>query len=307
MTDLPSIVDHLIHDVSQSPILDPATEREVALRMEQGRRASQQLHEHAHQLTESERSQLQNLIDDGEQARRLLIRSLTRLVVRIATTMRHCRSASWDLHDSIQAGMIGLIAALDHYDTRFGVKVATYASYWIRQAIERAFANYGQTIRLPVYQHERIRAMREHHLEWMQAHGAGTSLCAMIASECPDSATVIQSMLPPQSLYEPRYQEDDDTILLDHIADPRGSVDDLAIRRSLIAEVIRCINAWPDRERTIIILRYGLDGNPPQSLRAIAERLNITREGVRQIAARCIQRLRDRFGISLPDTDDTCS
>lgn len=273
----------LLAELSTHPILDPETERTLAWQMVRGRdpNAAPEVYDHA------------------RAARDRLILSNIRLVIRIASDLRHCRSPSWSLYDSIQAGLIGLVIAVDNYDPTYQVKLSTYATYWIRQAIERSFMNHGRTVRIPVHRVERYRKLRATEIDLM-LHGRHDisihDLASYLGWSATDIQSIIQHMQVPISLDAPWSVDPErgDT-LRDHLPAPDPSVEEVALAAIDTADIATALLRLPERDRHVIILRFGLDGHPPRSLREVGEIVGITREGVRQIEQRALRQLRMWF------------
>ncbi len=242
-------------------------------------------------LTAQEEVEISKRIEQGDLgAKERMINSNLRLVVSIA---KKYQGQELSLLDLIQEGIFGLIRAAEKFDWRKGYKFSTYATFWIRQAIQRGLANKARTIRIPVHigQRERkiVRAERE--------------LSAKLGREPTDDEIAREAELPLDQVEEVRdaartvtsldrpVGEEGDTALGDLLEGGAPPVDQ-EVEVSLSEQLLRqTIEELPETEREVIRLRFGLEGDEPQPLRETGRRLGLSAERVRQIESRALKRL----------------
>jgi RNA polymerase primary sigma factor len=233
-----------------------------------------------------------------QEARRQLAEANLRLVVSVA---KHYRGQGLPFADLIQEGNGGLMRAVDKYDHRLGWKFATYATWWVRQGVTRALADHARTVRVPGHRLSQLRALDRVRGELIAANGAEPSeeeVAAALGIPAEEARVLETAARPPASLDVPRGGEEDGA-LQDYLGDPAapdlGREVDRRLLRERVGEVLRCL---PRRDREVLELRFGLLDGRTRSLDEVAQHLGVTRERVRQIEARGLEKLRhpDRSG-----------
>jgi RNA polymerase primary sigma factor len=243
-------------------------------------------------LTPAQERELARLKDEGDEAaKRKLIESNLRLVMSIT---RNYTKAGVPLLDLIQEGNLGLIRAVEKFDYKLGFKLSTYATWWIRQAITRALADQGRTIRLPVHVAEQVRrVMRARRVLAQKLNRE--PLLPEIAKESgfpPERVrTLLELVEDPVSLETP--VGDGESLYGDLIEDTKSDRPDKATSDNLrSAELGVALQRLAPRMRHVVSRRFGLDGEPPQTLEEVGSDLGITRERVRQLESRALRELR---------------
>jgi len=238
------------------------------------------------------REGLDALVRTGRAARDRLTISNLRLVVSIA---KRYMNRGLSFLDLIQEGNMGLMKAVEKFDYTRGYKFSTYATWWIRQAITRAIADQSRTIRVPVHMIETVRELNRVKREYIQSHGSAPTLedLSQLTGMSIDKIKKVESVSQyTASLERPIGDEDEDT-LGDFIEDPSSpSPTKETFRMFLREQLSRALDQLDEREREILKLRYGLEDGHPRTLKDVSLKFNITRERVRQIEIKAIEKLK---------------
>jgi len=244
-------------------------------------------------LTPAEERELARLKDLGdERAKRRLIECNLRLVMSIT---RNYTKAGVPLLDLIQEGNMGLIRAVEKFDYKLGFKLSTYATWWIRQAVTRALADQGRTIRLPVHVAEQVRRAQRSRRQLAQKLNRDPSM-EEIANDSgftlERTRELFDMIEDPVSLETP--VGDGESSVADMIEDTSSESPDTATNaQARSVELAEALDQLNPRMKHVVVRRFGLDGQPSQTLEDVGTDLGITRERVRQLETRALRELRN--------------
>lgn len=279
-----------LKEVSRVPLLTAEEEVELAQRIERGRMAREELARS--NVSTRRRLELRRLIEDGWAAREHLITANSRLVISVA---KKYMGRGVPFLDLIQEGNIGLIRATKKFDYRRGHKFSTYATWWIRQAVTRAIADQGRTIRVPVHMGDQINKLLRIQHQLTQRLGREPTVDELaVALDVPPKKVenMIQVARRPLSLETPT-DDEEDSVLGDFIMDDEAPPPDETATYNLLKEHLEdVLNSLPPREVRILQLRYGLLDGQAYTLEEVGRKMGVTRERVRQIEAQALSRLR---------------
>lgn len=242
-------------------------------------------------LTAAEEIELAQRIERGDlDAKDRMITSNLRLVIHVA---RGYRGQGLPFHDLIQEGIVGLIRAAEKFDWRKGFKFSTYATLWIRQAIQRGLANTGRAIRLPAHvgQRERKVARAERDLTVRLGREPTLEELAEAVELEPEEVADVRELSDVVASLDQPLSNDADTSMGDLMASEIASPEEQAVEESVSSEIETALSSLGEREREVVELRYGLGGGPAMSLRDAGKALGISAERTRQLEEQALRRL----------------
>jgi RNA polymerase primary sigma factor len=280
-----------LRDIGRVPLLTAQDEVELAKAVEAGVLATEQLGLSG--LPESLRRDLLAVELAGRRAKRRLVEANLRLVVSIAKRYAGRRMAFLDL---IQEGNLGLIRAVEKFDYARGFKFSTYATWWIRQAITRAVADQARTIRIPVHMVETINRVVRQQRRLLQDLGREPTpeeLGAALDLPPDKVLEILELAREPVSLDTP-IGEGDGSQFGDFIEDSNAVVPSDAVAFRLLQDSLdHLLHDLSDRERQVIVLRFGLADGVPRTLEEVGQAFGVTRERIRQIESKTLMKLRN--------------
>jgi RNA polymerase primary sigma factor len=238
----------------------------------------------------------------ADRAKAIIVEANLRLVVSVAKRFRHRGLAFEDL---VQEGNLGLLHAVDKFDYTRGFRFSTYATWWIKQSIRRGLIERGTTIRLPVHASDARMRVKRIADELQRRHERAPTE-EEIAAACALDLHKVRTLLdvkPNAVSLDAPIHSDEPATLLDAIAGERASPFDETHSKERRHALSRMLARVPQRERRILFLRYGLEGNAPRSLAEIGDELGLTRERVRQLEQRALDKLR-AASFDDPDAED---
>ena len=245
-------------------------------------------------LDETEEKELGRRISDGdESARARLEEGNLRLVVSIA---KHYTGRGLPLMDLIQEGNMGLMNAVTRFDYRKGYKFSTYATWWIRQAITRSICNDSRTIRIPVHLFEKFNQARRMEIKLRQElqRDPKESEIAKALGISEEALAALRSYQQQPASLDLPIGEEEDTSIGDFVpaTNMQSNPEKSAVYSSLCDALEKAMDSLTERERAVLEMRYGLNGEKPQTLEKIGSKMNVTRERIRQIEAKALMKMR---------------
>ncbi|MBW3659532.1 MAG: sigma-70 family RNA polymerase sigma factor [Actinobacteria bacterium] len=285
------LVRQYLNDAGRHALLTKEDEADLAKRYQAGLHADRMLSDRD-DLTPKRRAQLQMISRDGARSKERMVQANLRLVVPQA---RKFSGRDLDFIELIQEGNLGLLRAVEKFDHTKGYKFSTYAVWWIRQALQRGVASKARTIRVPAHVWELYGKLRAAELRLRQSKGSDPTE-EEIAAEVdltPERVREVREAMQDLVSLDRPIGEDGDATMGDLIADA-DSVDpaDTAQEVDALSQIEAALDALDERERIILILRFGLNGEEPQTLEQIGEHFGLTRERIRQMQNRALAKLR---------------
>jgi RNA polymerase primary sigma factor len=288
------LVKAYLREIGRVALLTAVEEVDLAKRIEAGLFAQEKLRMNAEEglkLTPTAKRDLQWVARDGDKAKRHLLEANLRLVVSLA---KRYQGRGLDLLDLVQEGNLGLVRAVEKFDYAKGYKFSTYATWWIRQALQRALADQGRTIRVPVHMAELITKVTRVRRELTQTLGRDPST-EEIGAQLEMTAAKVEEIIAfgrdTLSLQSP--VGDDEATLGDFITDTE-SVDPVqAVETQMLQSQLNSVlDNLPERSAIVIRMRFGLDDGRPRTLDEVGRHLGLTRERIRQIERDTLAELR---------------
>ena len=294
--DTDDVVGLYLKEAGRVPLLTAQEEVMLAKRMEAAEFARVHLDDaqdgRADELTWSEEQELRGVMMDGEKAQEHLIRANARLVISVA---KKYIGRGVPFLDLIQEGNIGLIRATNKFEYQRGHKFSTYATWWIRQAVSRAVADQGRTIRVPVHMGDQLNRMRRVQLQLLQELGREPKIDELAhgMETTPDKVeNLLEISRRPVSLETP-IDDDGDSTFGDFVEDVNSPAPSDEVATHLLhVQLQQALDKLPPREAQILRLRYGLADGRVYTLEEVGQTIGVTRERVRQLEAQALNRLR---------------
>jgi RNA polymerase primary sigma factor len=283
----PRYTDYLSQSLGREPLLTPTEEIELSRRI----KAASALMELPYPRRAP--AEMQQIMEEGARARKRFVEANLRLVYSIARGYAF-RVRSLGLEDLMQAGNMGLLRAVEKFDHNLGYKFSTYATWWIRQAIQRSIADTDRAIRLPVHVHDRIMKLRRDRTRLRSSLGREPTLkeLAQAVGEPPDRVQFLLDVAGADILSLDLPVGERAMPLGNFIVGPSHDPLREAIAQEESAELHEVLNTLTDRERKIIVMRFGLDNQAPMTLEEIGQVFSLTRERIRQIESIAFKKLR---------------
>jgi RNA polymerase primary sigma factor len=293
--DTDDVVGLYLKEAGRVPLLTASEEVALAKRKEASEWARKKLARSerlGEELMWSEEQSLREVVNDGEKAQEHLIRANARLVISVA---KKYIGRGVPFLDLIQEGNIGLIRATNKFEYQRGHKFSTYATWWIRQAVSRAVADQGRTIRVPVHMGDQLNRMRRVQLKLLQELGRDPKIeeLAVGMETTPEKVeNLLEISRRPVSLETPIDDEGDSTFG-DFVEDINSPAPSEEVATHLLQEQLQqALDKLPAREAQILRLRYGLADGRVYTLEEVGQTIGVTRERVRQLEAQALNRLR---------------
>jgi RNA polymerase sigma factor (sigma-70 family) len=293
--DEADLLGQYLNQISATPLLSAEEEVRLAQRIEAGVRAAEELaraEAEGSDLPPRRRRELEAAAHDGQGAKDHMIRANLRLVVSIAKRHAH---RGMPLLDLIQEGNLGLIRAIEKFDHTKGFKLSTYATWWIRQAIERGLAQHARTVRLPMHVVEELQKLAkvERKLQLRLDHEPTEEEVARESGLKPERVTWLRRVGRHAVSLDTPVDDTGETVVGDLIpATDVLQAPEVAEYRALAEELRDALGTLGPREAMILSLRYGLHDGTPRTLQQVAERVGLTRERVRQLEKQSLAHLR---------------
>jgi len=285
------LVDLYLGEVGSIPLLDAQEELELAVLCRRGEAAREWLAQ-GQDLDPEERTRLEREVDAGEEARTRLINANSRLVVSIA---KNYLGLGVPFLDLVQEGNVGLMEAIRRFDPEMGYRLSTYATWWIRQAVARAVAAQGRTIRLPIHKLEDINRIKRASVAIQQRLDRDPTM-EELAEELDMPEDKVEQLIrlsrDTVSLEKPVDEEGESTLVQFIEDESSPSPAEEAVKGLVKERIEEALTSLTPRQERVLRLRYGLEDGETYTLKEIGKKLGLTRERIRQIEGEALQRLR---------------
>lgn len=279
-------------EMGQQQLLSAEEEVQLAKEIEAGRDALKAFEANGFGYSQDQRAEIERIMQIGDAARAHLIRANTRLVVSIA---KKYRGRGLQFLDLIQEGNVGLMKAVEKYDYRRGNRFSTYATWWIRQAVTRALANHGRTIRIPAHLGGRISKLYQVAQELEQEYGrqpTAEEIAAYMELPAERVRWMLRTSRQPVHLERP-VGDESDAELGDFIEDNEAPPPVETVAQKMLTEEIgEILDQLTPREARILRLRYGLQDGESRTLKEVGEMFGLSRERIRQLEKEALRKLR---------------
>lgn len=280
-----------LNDLGRYPLLTAQQEVELAMQLEAGARARERI-EGDEPLAREDKALLRHQIGVAKTAHDTLVNSNLRLVVSLA---RRYVGRGMGLLDLIQEGNVGLMRAVERFDYRRGFKFSTYATWWIRQSISRAIADQGRTIRMPIHVLDSVNKLTRLQREMTQLRGQAPTI-EELAEELDlpvERVAELRRIAQDTVSLETPVGEDEDGTLGDLVEDVDSEMPaDVATFSSLQLQLAEALEGLSERERQVLVMRFGLADGKPRTLEEVGAHFNVTRERIRQLETKALAKLR---------------
>ena len=281
-----------LKEIGKVDLLTPEEEVTLAERMQKGSAAAERIAAEGDAIPPEERAQLDKDIKAGDRAKKRLAEANLRLVVSIAK--RYVGRGMLFL-DLIQEGNLGLIKAVEKFDSTKGFKFSTYATWWIRQAITRSIADQARTIRIPVHMIETINRMNRITRQELQETGVepDSRRLAELMDMPEDKILKIMKIAKEPISMETPIGDDDDSHLGDFLEDTQTTAPAEAIQNSSLSETVKqVLDSLSPREAKVLRMRFGIEMQSDHTLEEVGKQFDVTRERIRQIETKALRKLR---------------
>ena len=281
-----------LKEIGKVDLLSPEEEVTLAERMQKGNEAAERIANEGDAIPAEERAQLEKDIKLGDRAKKRLAEANLRLVVSIAK--RYVGRGMLFL-DLIQEGNLGLIKAVEKFDSTKGFKFSTYATWWIRQAITRSIADQARTIRIPVHMIETINRMNRITRQVLQETGVepDSRQLAEIMQLPEDKILKIMKIAKEPISMETPIGDDDDSHLGDFLEDTMTVAPSEAVQNTSLSDTVRqVLDSLSPREAKVLRMRFGIEMPSDHTLEEVGKQFDVTRERIRQIETKALRKLR---------------